>query len=153
MIRVTFVPVAFVGLMLAGCANSLESFANTSDEKAERAKLRGAWAASAVVVQGQADTGGDARALKIVFGETTVEIQVRDEVHAGTYEIGSAWPRQVNIAPGKGNTSDGPLYGIYEVTSTGELLLCFSPTERPTKFESGTGKDWTLIRLSRTQPR
>jgi uncharacterized protein (TIGR03067 family) len=87
----------------------------------------------------------DTQSLRVTFSDKNrVVIQVRDEKHNGTFELGK--PNEIDIRPAPDNTKDRPMYGIYDVTGD-RMKMCFSQQERPARFETKAGTDCILIFL------
>jgi uncharacterized protein (TIGR03067 family) len=148
---------ALLASLVVGCAR-VSPATNTphleryqSFEEGTRAQkvqqLQGEWQYLRAEMHERALDDEDTQQLRIAFSDKNkVVIQVRDDKHSGTFELGK--PNEIDIKPASGNDKDRPMYGIYEVTGD-RMKLCFSQQERPARFETKSGTDSILIYLMR----
>jgi uncharacterized protein (TIGR03067 family) len=147
--------VALPALLVVGCrppvsnAPKLDKYENWEEStRTQRVQqLQGEWLAYKAELHERPLEDGDTDTLHMTFSDKNkVVLQVREDQHAGTFELGK--PNEIDIKPTSGNHTDKLMYGIYEVTGD-RMKVCFSQQDRPARFETKSGTDTILVYFMR----
>jgi uncharacterized protein (TIGR03067 family) len=150
--------IALLAPLVVGCTRVSSPMTNTpqldryqSIEEGTRTQkvqqLQGDWQYMRAEMHERPLEDEDTKSLRLTFSDKNkVVVQVRDDQHNGTFELGK--PNEIDIKPAPGNTKDKPMYGICEVTGD-RMKVCFSQQDRPARFETKAGTDCILIYFMR----
>jgi uncharacterized protein (TIGR03067 family) len=141
---------SFLGcVLLAGCASN-----SGKGGGADQDSIQGTWLAERVELNGKVSDDANLQGLTLIFDGDKVITEVGGSRHEGTFTLdASRGPRQLEIKPAAGNSSDKPLFGVYALESSNNLRICFSQKSRPGGLVTGAHSDAILFELRRTPPR